>query len=217
MDPQIVCLIGPGLSAAAWRDVVDEMAPAPALSVTLSELVEGDLDVDAAADALRRRLDEAQVRRPVLVGVSLGCLVAARFAARCPDRPRAVLLWAPVLHPTPVRTYMAHKILNPNPVGGLSSSETVDRQRIARILGDATGADIRDDLPLITAPAVVACGQDDLAHHRPTERAANVLPDAEHEIVDTCGHDIAVDAPQAFPRLIEQVLSRAAESPPDGG
>ena len=49
-------------------------------------------DAGAYADALARMLDRAGVQKTVLVGHSLGALVAAAFAARYPQRVRYLVL-----------------------------------------------------------------------------------------------------------------------------
>ena len=49
------------------------------------------------AEALERFADSQQIEQMILLGHSLGCLVAAAFVRRCPDRVRQLVLASPAL------------------------------------------------------------------------------------------------------------------------
>ncbi len=97
-SPTLVLLHGIGSSGDAFlgqfADLADRwriLAP-DALGYGLSEEVKSAPGIDGYADSVAGLLDDVEVERAVILGVSWGGLVATRFALRHPDRVRALVL-----------------------------------------------------------------------------------------------------------------------------
>lgn len=96
--PPVVFLHGPGESATNWRWTIPDVAtshrvvvpdlPAHGSSGTGNRELDADLTVAWLDELLERTCAEP----PVLVGHVIGGAIAARYAARCPGRLRALVL-----------------------------------------------------------------------------------------------------------------------------
>ena len=191
----VVLLHGIGSGSGSWAYQLDALAGAYRLAAWDAPGYGGSDPVaaptaDAYADALAALLDALSIERPVLVGNSLGALMAAQFARRRPDRVRALVLADPAqgharLSPDeraerragrldPFQTLgadgyaaeRAPRLLGPHP-------SEVHRALVQRNLsqlrleGFAAAADLLADGDLLTDvaqldhPAVVYCGAED--------------------------------------------------------
>ena len=95
----VVLLHGLGLSGALWSRVRDGFGPGYQLILVdlraagqTRELEEEELSLERWADDLAGLLDALDVRRPVIVGHSLGASIALKFALERPDDVRALAL-----------------------------------------------------------------------------------------------------------------------------
>lgn len=95
----IVLLHGLGLSGALWNRVRDGFGPGYQLILVdlraagqTSELQQEELSLERWADDLGGLLEALDVRRPVIVGHSLGASIALKYALERPDDVRALVL-----------------------------------------------------------------------------------------------------------------------------
>ncbi len=96
--PPVVLLHDPAEYAAKWLRVIPDLVRthhvvAPDLpGHGASELIDGPLDADLVLTWLDRLIEEVCDTPPALVGLILGGAIAARFAARHPDRVSRLVL-----------------------------------------------------------------------------------------------------------------------------
>jgi pimeloyl-ACP methyl ester carboxylesterase len=165
----------------------------------------------------------------ILVGHSLGGVIALAAAARCPAPVAAVVAYEP---PTPWASWWP----TPGPAPGLAPAESAERfmRRIVgddrwealpagtrarrRAEGDALVADLRSlrgRAPLDPAaparPVVLGRGGAcDRRHVRAVEELAAALPDVEVVVIHGAGHDAHHRQAAAFAGLVRRAADRPA-------
>lgn len=160
------------------------------LGVGMSDrtLRDSDLTIDEEVATLRALLDELELERVSLVGGSCGSCTAIAFAAAYPERVERLVLYgsypdgaeitAPGVGDAIIAAVRAHwglgsRLLGDIFLGGADSSE---RERFARLQREAATAetaaallglvyrlDVRAQLPVVRAPALVVHRRDDRA------------------------------------------------------
>jgi proline iminopeptidase len=153
---------GPGADHSIFKDTIGPRLAEVAQVVYLDQRGDGRSDrsdpsrwnLDTWREDLRGFLEELEIERPVLVGSSIGALVALSFASRYPDRPACLVLTSVV-----ARYVHTRSIAMFDRLGGPQAGEVA-----ARYFADPSGhtyADyLRVCLPLYTRagldPEVVA-------------------------------------------------------------
>lgn len=186
------------------------------------------------ADALSRQVAE----KAVIVGHSMGGLVAQEFYARYPEKVAALALCftsaafaagsdfarqfvSVRIGPLDAGRTMAEiaKEVMPAQRGRISDADGLARaERImATIPPDTyrkavqllTTFDRRADLPSIAVPALLVAGSDDAtAPAALMERMAQKIPGAEFVVLRGAGHLGPMDQPEAFNQVLESFLRR---------
>jgi 2-hydroxy-6-oxonona-2,4-dienedioate hydrolase len=154
------------------------------------------LDVPALAAALAQWMDAAGLRRPALLGNSMGCQIAAELAVRYPERVERLVLVGPTVDPR-ARSAMRQ-------FARLLASSLAERPSIVAVaaldyarMGRAYFRELRhmlehrieDVLPRITAPALIVRGsRDHIVPRAWAEEAARLIADSSFATVDGGGH-----------------------------
>jgi 3-oxoadipate enol-lactonase len=188
-----------------------------------SQQVRGDFSIDDHLQDLAGLLDEAGIADTVhLAGVALGAGMAARFAARWPDKVASIVLANPATAIPAARRDYLHKRAASVLAGGMQAviDDTLDRSYPPEIRGDCVayaayrqrflrndpqsyaalnlalaGFDATQDLPRVACPALVLGGTHDrLRPPAEVERVAARIPSAHYALID-CGHIMPVQAP----------------------
>lgn len=243
--PPVVLLHAIGASCAMWQRQLDLLSDRLQL-VTIDLPGHGDspLPAEGATAASFARdvidtLDALGLERVVLVGLSLGSMIAQCVAAAAPDRISALVLSNGIgFAPDPVRAIWAQRLADAQ-AGGMAStvSSTLERwftpdflaadppevQPIARqiaatpIAGFAAAArvimalDNRDALARITAPALVLAGEFDTASPPQAVRlVADAIPDARFETLPA-GHLMNVELAEAYSARLLTFLQKTGK------
>jgi pimeloyl-ACP methyl ester carboxylesterase len=197
---EIVLVHGLSGSSRWWRHVRPRGAAVRAV----------DLPRRLAPDDAPAWLAASLDRPAVVVGHSLGGLVAARLAAERPELVEALVLVAPVGVPRPLPGYLA---------GFLRTLRAAPPSLVAVVAADA----LRTGLPslargawfathqpfagAIGAPTLLVWGERDRLV--PVGLAANwreAIPQARLEVVPRAGHVPMLEAPSRFGELLQQFL-----------
>ena len=199
----LVLLHGLGTGPSGWKPQLDAFpnALAPRLD-----------DVDEALAGLDPPFD--------LCGLSLGALVALRYAGEHPDRIRRLVVCAGFARlPAHMRVLQRGMAVA---VGALPGSRVrkglvsgLPEEHRAAALEEITGVDIvvamregasfRLERPP-EMPTLVLCGERDRLNLKLSRRLAESLPDARFEIVPDAGHVTNLENPEAFNRLVREFL-----------
>jgi pimeloyl-ACP methyl ester carboxylesterase len=200
-----VLLHGLGGSWRWWRSLVPALAEHHCVHVVDIPRLGPGLRARDASSWLAGLLDALELRRPDVVGHSLGGLFAAQLAAGSPDRVRRLALIAPAGIPAG-----RHVVANALPLaaalratGRSLPTVVADSLRtgpIALLEGGrfAASTDLRTELGSIVAPTLVIWGERDrLVPARLARDWVEALPDARLVHL-SAGHVPMFDAPRAL-------------------
>jgi pimeloyl-ACP methyl ester carboxylesterase len=133
--PTVVLLhAGPGADHSLYKDTIGPPLAAVAQVIYLDQRGDGRSDRSDASrwnletwtEDLRAFLDALEIERPVLLGTSVGALVALKFASSYPKRPSSLVLTSAVARPVHARSVAVFDRL-----GGAEAGEVA-----ARYFGD---------------------------------------------------------------------------------
>jgi pimeloyl-ACP methyl ester carboxylesterase len=181
---------------------------------------------DMASD-LVAVLDAAEIDRAVLVGHSMGGIVAMTAALAHPDRVAGLVLIGTASRCNEKVAGWYERIARSgeqdgNP--GLARS-IYGEKSAKRIVGDAAGIagvtrtlkslyedPLTPKLPAIACPVLLLVGEKDPMGPRASEIIAEVLPDATLRVIPGCGHWIHVEEPGVTIEAIDAWLEAHAET-----
>ena len=204
----------------------------------LSDAPAGDYSIEQLANDALQVLDAAGAEKAVLVGVSVGGMVALRAALDHPERVAGLVLsntaaklgdedtWraridtvaeqgVASLADTTLLRWFPEPFRHANPALTAGLGNMIARTSAAGYAGvcAALGAeDLRARLPELKRNVLVVGGSNDLSTPPPVvTELARALPAAHLEIVDGAGHLPMVDAPERFAALLTQYLDNPNE------
>jgi 2-hydroxy-6-oxonona-2,4-dienedioate hydrolase len=169
------------------------------------------LDVIGLADALRRWLDELELRDVVLVANSFGCQYAVDLVARDPSRAIGLVLLGPTVDPARRNAFLqAGRFAMNVPFERLSMGAVLMRDlldagliRVAITYRHMLRDRIEDKLPFVTVPTIVVRGErDTIVRQDWAERATAPVPGAELEVIARAAHTINFNSPDQVARIV---------------
>lgn len=247
--PPILFIHGFPLDGSMWHHAAQHLAPNHRILVPdlrgygQSPPVGEHALIADYADDLADLLDAARISTPaVLVGLSMGGMIALDFARRFPQRLRALVLCCTRATPeTPEglerRAALAHEALNlgtANLAAAMASAlfhpevapdlralwqrriaATDPRTVAAGARALASRPDARPLLPTLRVPSLVIAGESDTLTPPDSLRAiADAIPGAAFRIIPRAGHLPPVEQPQAFTQTLADFLRTLPPCPP---
>lgn len=233
--PVVVCVHGYCQSSAYWRPTVDLLAKTGDVHGLAPDLPgfgnsagdPGPYTMEAYADRLLGLLDERDIERIVLVGGSMGGVVAQHFALRHPARllrlllvstggatadPDAALAKAKALaeadwNEAVVSPIVAGFFYKPPPAGDLAAFRKIALMAAKDAAIEAARSNARsrtiDRLGSIAVPTLIVQGRHDRA--RTPEHGADMrarLPNARLDVLEGAGHTPQLEEPDAFHKIV---------------
>jgi pimeloyl-ACP methyl ester carboxylesterase len=216
-----------GLAMSSWylTPVAQRLAPLSRLYVPdlpgfgRSENPQRILTIAGMADALADWMRSIGLKRAVILGHSLGCQVAARFAARYPAMTLGVILVSPTMDPDiswPIFVLRALRDLayEPGVLARLMAYGSIHASpwRILRTLLHARDDQCETIYPAIQAPTlVVRGGRDPVSSQRWAERVASMPPQRQPlHLLPGRTHTVNMNAPRALMGAILPFLREIA-------
>lgn len=199
---RILFLHGLGQTAYSWNDTLLAMdRPAEAVCPELFGLLDG---ADVSYPALYRAFSAycGQFTEPVgLCGLSLGGVLALQYAIEHPSRVRALALIAtPCAAPRLLLQFQTLLFrLMPERAFQDMGLGKADAIRLCRSMA---GLDLRPNLKALRCPVLILCGEKDTANRRAARQLGAQLPQASVQLVETAGHEVNRDAPEALGRAL---------------
>lgn len=247
--PPILFIHGFPLDGSMWHHAAHRLAPhhrvlIPDLRGYGQSPPAGDhASIADYADDLADLLDAARVTAPaVLVGLSMGGMIALDFAHRFPDRLRALVLCCTRATPeTPeglerraavarealtlgtanLAATMAAALFHPSAPAELRElwqrriAATDPRTVAAGARALASRPDARPLLPTLTVPSLVIAGDaDTLTPPDVLKSISDAIPGATFRIIPRAGHLPPVEQPDAFSACLAEFLRTLPPCPP---
>jgi pimeloyl-ACP methyl ester carboxylesterase len=200
-DGTVVFLHGLGAGPESWDA---QLAALPDGFVGFAPRLPGLRDADGvaftlrgAANAVRDEVERRGAGRVHLCGLSLGAMIATRFAIDYPDRVASIVLSGSQVHPNPLLMKLQNTMIRVLP-RRMVATDGMSRRTMLAILGGLAAIDFRADLPGITAPTLVLCGAKDRPNLPAARELAAAIPGAELQIVPGAGHQWNTQLPEEF-------------------
>ena len=230
MKPVLLLIPGMLNDADIWTDVIAQLADT--VDIRLADVSNGD-DIRAMAAQAWRELEDLEADRPVLLaGFSMGGYVAIDMLAQ-PARPvRAAALIATSGRPdTPEQQAARDKSVQAfqqnfsKAIQGIAQwgverkdPDTTRRlldmmQRVGpdtacrQVRAIAQRADHREALRQLALPVAVVVGLDDrITPPALSQELASLMPTAQLHQIETCGHMVPIEHPEALARCLRSLL-----------
>lgn len=160
-----------------------------------------------AAAGVLAELDDRDVGRAHLCGLSLGALVALRLAADHPSRVSSLVISGGQVRPNRILMAVQNAVIGLLP-SRLAAPPGLTKPAMLAILHSLSSLDLRAELATITAPTLVLCGARDRANLPAARALAAGIPGAELQIVPGAGHTWNTELPEEFSRRLTDFYRR---------
>ncbi len=160
-----------------------------------------------AAAAIRDDLDQRGIQRAHLCGLSLGGMVATRFALDYPDRIASLVLSGSQVRPNPTLMRVQNTIMRILPER-LVAPPGMTKDDMLAILRSVAATDFRAELPRIAVPTLVLCGTKDRPNRPAARELAHRIEGAELQLVPGAGHEWNVQLPSEFSARLAAFYTR---------
>lgn len=197
----VVFLHGIGAGPDSWNA---QVAALPDGYTGIAPRIAGLTDADgqrfsltAAATAIRSELDRRGIERAHLCGLSLGAMVATRFAIDSPESVASLVLSGSQIRPNPVLMKVQSAIMRLLPAR-VVAQPGMSKGRMLAVLRAVGATDFRGEVAEITVPTLVMCGLKDRPNLPAARALAAGIPGAQLELVPEAGHEWNVRQPDEF-------------------
>lgn len=161
----------------------------------------------AAAAAIRDEVDERGIERAHLCGLSLGGMVATRFALDYPARIASLVLSGSQVRPNPTLMRVQNTIMRLLPER-IVAPPGMTKHDMFSVLRSVAATDFRAELPQIAVPTLVLCGMKDRANLPAARELADRIEGAELQLVPGAGHEWNVQLPAEFSARLTAFYTR---------
>ncbi|KAA9110748.1 alpha/beta fold hydrolase [Microbacterium rhizomatis] len=197
----VVFLHGIGAGPDSWNTQIAALPEGfTGFAPTIAGLTDADdheFSLTAAATAIRDELDRRSIDRAHLCGLSLGGMVATRFAIDYPERVASLVLSGSQVHPNPALMKVQNAIMRILPAR-VVAQPGMSKQRMLAVLRAVGQTDFRAELAQISAPTLVLCGLKDRPNIPAARELAGGIAGAELQLVPGAGHEWNVQQAEEF-------------------
>lgn len=236
--PALVFVNSLGTDARIWDEVIAALSGQyRCLSYDkrghgLSDAPQGDYSLDDHLDDLAGLMDQTGIGRVVVIGVSVGGLIAQGLALRAPERVAGLVLcctaprmgdaamWSarietartegllPLADPVMERWFSpGFRAQHPVELSGWRNLFLrTDPLGYANTCATLRDTDLTSRIPAISAPTLILAGSADLAAPVDLVRNCTAIPGSRFEVLDGVGHIPGIEQPAAVARLVRDFL-----------
>lgn len=211
-SPTVIFLHGIGATPDSWDAQVDALPDGfSGVAQQLPGLHDDTqpFSLVTAARAVRDDMDRRGVEHAHVCGLSLGGMVAIRFAIDYPDRTATLVVSGAQVRPNPALMRVQNAVMRVLPEKLVAPPEMTKRRMLA-VLREIAVTDLRAELPQIAAPTLVLCGLKDPANLPAARQIAAGIAGAELQLVPGAGHEWNVQLPDEFSARLNDFHRRAS-------
>ncbi|WP_200328949.1 alpha/beta fold hydrolase [Leucobacter sp. L43] len=169
-----------------------------------------DFSLTDAAGDVAAELDRRGIERAHICGLSLGAMIAIRFAIDYPNRVSSLVLSGAQVRPNPALMALQSAIMRVLP-SRLVAPPGMSKPRMRAVLRSIARADLREELSRITAPTLVLCGLRDRPNLPAARELAAGITDAKLQLVPDAGHEWNISRPEAFSKRLNAFYAHQTE------
>jgi len=172
---------------------------------------------------------ELRFEKPIIIGFSLGGMIALRFAIEHPDRITKLVLVGTTAkmdltmhiirflkyilpYKTIARIVCKRKYYKPSEKiieDALSRASKVDKYTAYKCLNGFTkNYDVRDMISLIKVPTLIVVGEKDKLNLKASKYLNRKIENSELRIVSGSGHTVMVEKPNEFNHIVENFIRK---------
>ena len=197
----VVFLHGIGAGPDSWNTQIAALPEgftgfAPTIA-GLTDAGDHEFSLTAAATAFRDELDRRSIDRAHLCGLSLGGMVATRFAIDYPERVASLVLSGSQVHPNTALMKVQNAIMRLLPAR-VRAQPGMSKQRMLAVLRAVGQTDFRAELAQISAPTLVLCGLKDRPNIPAAKELGAGITGAELQLEPGAAHEWNVQLAEEF-------------------
>lgn len=199
---------GLGQIPASWEHVISKrMGTEQRLCPHLAKLVQGK---EVTYQNLYRAFSEVcdgidgSIR---LCGLSLGAVLALNYTVEHPGKVNALVLIAPQYKMPKGLLKFQNFLFRFIPKSAFQQMgfQKADFLLLCKTMMEL---DFSDQLSRIQCPVMVICGEKDRANKKAAEKLANLLLNAEFQVIPGAGHEVNVEEPVRLAEMLEEFCTR---------
>jgi len=204
-----IYLHGLGQTPDSWKETILYLQSAAYSDCPdLAKMLQGQdatyQNLYAAFSTSCGRLDE-----PInLCGLSLGGVLALDYTIQNPEKVRSLVLIA-AQYKMPKRLLRLQNVLFQLMPGFMFRQTGFGKAAFLQLCRTMMELDFSGSLHKVTCPTLVLCGEKDSANKQAAVELADLLGNAELQVVSGSGHEVNVDAPEKLAKVLRDFFSRA--------
>ncbi|MCI7814208.1 MAG: alpha/beta hydrolase [Lachnospiraceae bacterium] len=199
---------GLGQVSDSWKKVISFMEePDQCVCTDLVLMLQGkEVSYQNLYEAFADFCDENE--EPLdLCGLSLGGVLCLNYAVEHPEKVRSLVLIA-AQYKMPKKLLQFQNILFRLMPESMFQQMGFGKKEFIKLCKTMMNLDFGDSLEKIICPVMVLCGERDRANKKESAKLADLLRDAEFEVIDGAGHEVNIDTPDKLAKILGNFYGR---------
>jgi len=208
---QYLFVHGLGQNAASWDKTLGAMRRP--VDFSCPELPEMAVGKKAGYPALYQEFSRYCGRFPApfhLCGLSLGGVLSLHYCIDHPQKVRSLVLIG-TQYKMPKRLLKLQNALFYLMPASAFRQTGFGKEDFLSLCRSMAKLDFSQNLPGISCPALVVCGERDRPNQKAAEGLAKLLPGADLQKIPGAGHEVNVDQPQRLAKALDEFYAYAAK------
>jgi len=205
---KIVFLHGLGQNAEVWTETLSCIGKQDFLCIDLLDSEENCFTYPCLMERLESVVSKNDAEL-IIVGISLGAVMAIDYYLRHRDKVKALILVAPQYKMPKLMLGIQNGIFRLLPESQFAKAG-VSKEKMISISASMKELDFSRQLNLITCPVYIVCGEKDFANKRAAHCLHEKLIASELTIINGVGHEVNVDAPEKLAEIITKTYDNVS-------
>ena len=205
---QQIYLHGLGQTPASWDKVIKQLKTAEySVCPDLSGMLQGnDVTYKNLYEGFSKSCDEFNEKID-LCGLSLGGVLALNYAIEQPERVNSLVLIA-TQYKMPKGLLKVQNILFQFMPKSMFQQTGFEKKAFIRLCKTMMELDFSNSIREVTCPALVIYGEKDYANKKAAIELADILKNAELQVINGSGHEINMEAPEKLSEVLCDFYNR---------